>query len=209
MNQTMQHDSFVSPVAQDYSELIGTPFKVILSSGIAEKVDVTTGRVTTEIVDLPGLVAAILQCRVLHPRKLSGDDLKYIRSALGIRSAQVAEVLDISPEHYSRCEAGTKTLSSSSEKHLRMYVYLEAACKHTEVQEKLAKNEKCDPEEAKEALEAFKSIFSDMKIQHLSLAGEELAFSFSRGPVPREEDNDDGGNDDGKWRKAPSEQEAA
>jgi hypothetical protein len=199
----MQHDFIGSPVAQDYGDLLGTPFKVFLSNGVVEKRNSATGKVAIDIVDLPGLIASIVQSRVLHPRKLSGDDLKYIRSALGLRSVDVANVLEISPEHYSRCEAGTKTLSVSSEKHLRMHVFLAAAWKHTEVQKQIAKNAKCDPEEAKEALEAFNKIFSEMKIQHLFPADEGLEFSFSRKSRRDDEKIADCGKDDGKWRKDP------
>ena len=91
----MQHDYADGPVAQDYGELLGTPFKVFLANGVVEKVDEKTGKVMTEITDLPGLIACILQARVLHPRKLSGDDLKFIRVALRLRSAEVAEILDV------------------------------------------------------------------------------------------------------------------
>src|SRR5579864_6703873 len=200
----MQHDLVGSPVAQDYGPMIGTPFKVFLSNGVEEKLDKNTGKIMTEIVDLPGLIASILESRVLHPRKLSGDDLKYIRSALHMRSAEVASVLDVSPEHYSRCEAGTKTLSPSGEKFFRMYVFLQAACKHTAVQERLSKKKQepvdCNSEKAKEALEAFRRIFTEMKIQHIFDADDELAFYFSWGAREVGKQDADCGKDDGKWR---------
>lgn len=202
----MQHDYADSPVAQDYGELIGVPFKVFLSNGVVEKVDEKTGKVMTEITDLPGLIACILQARVLHPRKLSGDELKFIRVALRLKSAEVADILDVSPEHYSRCETGTKTLSTSTEKFYRMRVFLQAGCKHKAVQEMKEKMEKesaeFDPEEIKEAFEAFQSVFFDMKIKNIFSVGQELTFSFvhdvrdadARPRRPR-------GKDDGKWRK--------
>jgi DNA-binding transcriptional regulator YiaG len=200
----MQHDFAGSPVARDYGDVIGTPFKVFLSSGVTETCDLATGKAMTEIVDLPGLIASILHARVLHPRKLSGDDLKYIRSALRMRSAEVAEVLDVSPEHYSRCEAGTKTLSSSAEKSYRMYVYLQAACRHTAVQKHLseAQTVKCSAEEAKEMVDAFRSVFLEMKIQHIFDAGDTLEFSFSW-RCHRNDEPSDCGKEDGKWRKEP------
>jgi len=98
VSQMMQHDYVDSPVAQDYVELLGAPFKVFLVNGVVEKVDEKTGKVMTEITDLPGLIACILQARVMHPRKLSGNDLKFIRGALRLRSVEVADILDISPE---------------------------------------------------------------------------------------------------------------
>lgn len=206
----MQHDFDGSPVAQDYGSVIGTPFKVFLSNGVTEKLDEMTGKVATDIVDLPGLIATILQVRVMHPRKLSGDDLKYIRSALLMRSIDVAEVLDVSPEHYSRCESGTKTLSPSIEKFYRMFVYLQAECKDVALQAKLAKIEKekraksIDENElkkAKEAMVAFKRLFMDMKIQNIFDPDDELKFSFTRGCRDQfAECNDE--EDEGTWRKA-------
>lgn len=204
MNQ-MQHDFVGSPVAQDYGELIGTPFKVFLSNGVVEEIDDMTGKVMTDIIDLPGLIASILRSRVLHPRKLSGDDLKYIRSALHVRSSEIAEILEITPEHYSRCETGVKTLSASSEKHYRMHVFLETFCKNIFVHRKISEQKQeqkpeCsdDNEKAKETMEAFQKIFSEMKIRHVFDAGEELAFSFTR--RSRSEPSVDCEKGDGKWQ---------
>jgi DNA-binding transcriptional regulator YiaG len=206
VNQTKQHDYADGPVAQDYGELIGVPFKVFLSNGVVEKVDEKTGKVMTEITDLPGLIACILQARVLHPRKLSGDELKFIRVALRLKSAEVAEdILDVSPEHYSRCETGTKTLSTSTEKFYRMRVFLQAGCKHKAVQELKEKMQKENAEidateEIKEAFEAFQSVFFDMKIKNIFPVGDELAFSFVHRPVDRRPRRARG-KDDGKWHK--------
>lgn len=207
MKQMMQHDFASGPVAQDYGEILGAPFKVLLANGVVEKLDESSGRLVTSIIDLPGLIASVLQARVLHPRKLSGNDLKYIRSALKMRSLELAEALDITPEHYSRCESGTKTLSSSGEKFLRMYVFLRAICNDKRVMEQAAAHQASefseqDKEAAKEALAAFNSLFLNMKIEHLFNAGDELVFSFSRGPCREHEEYDDCGKDDGKWRKA-------
>ncbi|WP_208430517.1 helix-turn-helix transcriptional regulator [Methyloceanibacter sp. wino2] len=205
MNQ-MQHDFVDGPVARDYSEMLGTPFKVFLSNGVEEKIDKKSGKLKTSIVDLPGLIATIVQARVLHPRKFSGKDLKYIRSALAMRSFQVAEALDISPEHYSRCESGTKTLSTSAEKLLRMCAFYLAQCKDVsfleERKEAKSVSELSDEEReaAREAVGAFRSVFFDMKIENVFEAGKELELSFSRGC--REHIEDESCNDErGKWRE--------
>ncbi|MGJ5204368.1 hypothetical protein [Bradyrhizobium sp. HKCCYLR20261] len=199
MNQ-MQHDFLSGPVAQDYSGVLGAPFRVFLSGGVTTKVDEATGKTMTSIVDLAGLFAEILRSRVLHPRKLSGEDLKFIRSTLQMRSHEVASVLELTPEHYSRCEGGTKTLSASSEKHYRMFVFLEASCRNKHVQDKLAKDleEKTavDPKEAKKAVAAFRRVFVEMKIQHIYPIGEELEFCFSRRECPQCECVED----DGTWQ---------
>lgn len=199
MNQ-MQHDFEVSPVAQDYSGDLGTPFKVFLSGGVTSEVDKATGRTMTGFVDLPGLLGAVLRSRVLHPRKLSGEDLKFIRSALRMRSHEVASVLELTPEHYSRCESGTKTLSASSEKNYRMFVFLEATWRNKHVQDKLTKdreeNKSADPEEAKKVLAAFRRVFVEMKIQHIYPVGEDLEFSLIRRECPPQCECVE---DDGKW----------
>jgi len=199
MNQ-MQHDFVAGPVAKDYGKLLGTPFKVFLVNGVSEKPDADTGKLMTEIVDLPGLIASILQARILHPRKLSGADLKFIRSALGMRSAELAEALEVSPEHYSRCEAGVKTLSTSSEKFLRMYVFLNAILKDLDFRKEITKRkrqrrEDGNKEEAKKALAVFKKVFLDMKIQNIFQAGDDLEFSFKR----KEHKEDHPCEDDGEW----------
>jgi DNA-binding transcriptional regulator YiaG len=202
VNQMMQHDFVGGPVAQDYSEILGTPFKVFLSSGVTTELDRSTGKTITEITDLAGLIAAVVRSRALHPRKLSGDDLKYIRSALGLRSHEVASVLDLTPEHYSRCESGTKTLSSSVEKHYRMFVFLEASCRDKDLRNKMSQNKQAnkvtDPEKAKKAVSAFRRVFVEMKIQHIYPIGEDLEFSFSRRECPPE--CNDCGEEDGEWQ---------
>lgn len=210
MNQ-MQHDFEGGPVAKDYGELLGTPFKVFLSNGVTTTFDEVSGSPSVEIVDLPGLIARTVQARALHPRKLSGDDLRYIRSALCLRSNAVAETLDVSAEHYSRCEAGTKTLSSSAEKLYRMKVFLLAACKHEVFQDLLRSepisndavelnSEKSD--EGKKALLTFQKAFIEMKIEHIYPAGDELTFSFSRRSRTVDE-CPDCPDDDGKWQREP------
>ena len=205
----MQHDFVASPVAQDYGSILGAPFRVLLANGFSVNIDQKSGKSVTEIIDLPGLIAASVQSRVLHPRKLSGEDLKYIRSALCMRSHEVAEALDLSPEHYSRCESGTKTLSSSAEKFYRMYVFLSAASKDEGFQDYLSqpkadRSKDRSPEqaqEAKEAVSAFKKVFLQMKIEHLYPAGEKIEFIFSR--CARPDECPDCGGDEGKWQSKP------
>lgn len=77
-----------------------------------------------------------------------------------------------------------------------------------DVQERLADKIVCKPEDAKEALDAFRSVFVDMKIQHIFPAGDVLEFSFSRHTRHDDEHLVDGGKDDGKRRKEPERQAA-
>jgi transcriptional regulator with XRE-family HTH domain len=199
----MQHDYLGGSVAhRDYGPLLGVPFKIILANGVEEYVDKSSGKVVTEIRDVAGLIAAIVQSRALHPRKLSGDDLKFIRSALCLKSHEVASALDLSPEHYSRCETGSKTLSS--EKFYRMYVFLGAIFKDRGLKERLSKErlfeesvKSSSPERAKKAMAAFSKIFLEMKLDCVYLAGEPLELTFFR--RVRADDGLPRGDQDGDW----------
>lgn len=206
MNQ-MQHDLDYGPVAvQDYGELLGTPFSVYLYNGVTVHIDSQSGETVADITDLPGLIAAIVQSRVLNPRKMSGKDLRYIRSALCLRSKQIAASLDMSAEHYSRCESGTKAMSSEKEKFYRMYVYLSSFIKDKGVRNAISEMEqkpKASPDEAEKALSAFQKIFLEMKIHSVHAAGERLAFEFCRGKgYPDRENADDKWIDDSDKRAA-------
>jgi DNA-binding transcriptional regulator YiaG len=194
MNQ-MQHDFDAGPVAQDFGEVLGAPFKVWLANGFVETPN-SAGELTVEIEDMKGLILMVVRSRALHPRKLSGDDLKFFRTSLCMRSNEIADALDVTPEHYSRCETGTKTLSSSAEKFYRMYAFLEASCKDKSLHD--APPVAATPEQAKEAMEAFRKVFFDLKIQHVYPVGEELEFHFVR--RTRECCPANNGDDDGKWR---------
>ncbi len=208
----MQHDFDGGPVARDFSTLLGTPFKVFLSGGVSEHIDTKTGEIDIEITDAPGLIAAIVQARALHPRKLSGDDLKFIRSALCLRSNEVAVAIDASPEHYSRCETGAKTLSADKEKFYRMYVCLAAIFKDKSLQEKLSKEyviEKSmnspSKEKTHEAMKAFRKIFLDLKLDYIHPIEDEIEFHFYRHEI----DMPTTCGDDGKWTSEEDTKEAA
>jgi DNA-binding transcriptional regulator YiaG len=194
MNQ-MQHDFVARSVAQDFGEVLGAPFRVYLSNGVKETAN-AAGKVTVEIEDLKGLILMVVQERALHPRKLSGDDLKFFRTSLCMRSNEVADALDLTPEHYSRCETGIKTLSSSTEKLYRMYAFLQASCKDKAIHD--APPVPVTSEQADEAMDAFRTVFLGLKIEHIYAVGEELEFHFIR--RVRRTSECCAGDDEGKWR---------
>lgn len=202
MNQMMQHDSGgrgSSPVADHYdAKALGAPFKVYLTDGVETKLDSVTGKPVTSITDLPGLIAAVVRSRVLHPRKLSAADLRFIRSALCMKSKKLAAAVDLTAEHYSRCEAGSKTMSITTEKVYRCYVYLLSFARNRDIRDFIEKhkNEAVPPEEGKKALAAFRKIFIEMKISPVFDPAEELEFIFSRRVRP---ENNPCGEDDAEW----------
>lgn len=218
MNQITQHDfdGGGAVAGHDYASALGAPFKVYLSNGVETVVDPHTGKSHTTVVDLPGLIAAVVRARVLHPKKLSGEDLKFIRSALCLKSKKLAEIMDLSPEYYSRCESGIRTMSTTAEKVCRGYVFLmtylrdknvrKAVEERAKVFEKEAETKEIDAEEEKSALaEAFQKLFCEIKINPVCDAGQELAFWFSRRPRGETSRREN----DAKWRNELEEQKVA
>jgi transcriptional regulator with XRE-family HTH domain len=179
----MQHDCWGggSPVAGHYyAESLGTPFKVYLTNGVETKV--VLGKTVTSIIDLPGLITTVVQSRVLHPRKLSGPDLKYIRSALCLKSKELAAALGLSPEHYSRLENGERTMSVATEKLYRMYVFLARFPRDKNIRNAISqqKAKELSPEKTAKAFAALRKIFLGLKVDPVCSAEETLEFVFSR-----------------------------
>jgi hypothetical protein len=200
VNQIVQHDFRGSPVAGHYyAKSLGAPFKVYLSNGVKKKRDQKTGKIVTDISDLPGLIAAVVRARVLHPRKLSAPDLKFIRTALCLKSKDLAAAIDQTKEHYCRCESGQKTMSVTAEKVYRANAYLaslwrDKTLRNAVRQQQQEQEKKIPPEKAAKALEEFQKLFLEMKINPVCDAQEELEFFFYRGcgDVPC-------GDDEAEW----------
>ncbi|RWD62673.1 hypothetical protein [Mesorhizobium sp.] len=179
------------------AKALGAPFKVFLSDGVTFETDPDTGREVTNIADLSGLIAAVVRSRVLHSRKLCGEDLKFIRSALCMKSNEIAENLELTPEHYSRCEAGTKTMSVSTEKQHRIFVFFSMLTRDKNLQRPKVRNVedmKISEKDAFRVTKAVFRIFLDMKIDPVYEAGEELSFTFCRKcraqPAPEGDDDE-------------------
>jgi hypothetical protein len=171
-------------------DTLGAPFKVIVLDCVTTKVDPETGKVLTNIPDLVGLIKAVVRERVIHPRKLNGPELKFVRNALGIKANLIADFFDMSPEHLSRCESGVKVMSSITEKYYRLMMYVASfhpdpeelllgAVKGKEIGEDIEKKVKRPEQLQKKFMEQFLT----MKIEAAYDAAEELCFEFSREPL--------------------------
>jgi len=110
----------------DATDLLKAPFKVILKDSVKQVVDSEGVVLETIIPDPDGLIKAVAQARVLHPHKLVGPELKFLRTALGLRSKDLANAIAVSPEHMSRLEADDKVLSPQCEMLIRIYTYVSA-----------------------------------------------------------------------------------
>jgi DNA-binding transcriptional regulator YiaG len=190
-----------APADHDYGNVLGAPFAVFLKNGVTRLVDQTTGKTMVDITDLPGLVAATVRSRVLHPRKLSPADLKFLRSALAMKSKHLAKMVELTPEFYSRCETGQKIMSGPTEKMFRTCAFLLSYRNHKDIRDfvkgKTAAEKTLRPEEAQKVLTDIKRLFFDMKISAVfEVEDGELSFTFTR-RCP-----DDGapcGDEDEKW----------
>lgn len=203
MSQIARHDFEASgpPPEADYYEAtaLGAPFKVYLANGVEIKPD-HTGKLMTSITDLPGLIAAVVRSRVMHSRKLSGKELRFIRSALCLKSKDLAAALELTPEHYSRCETGLKAMSTMTEKGYRCYVYLMSLMRDKDIQDAVRqqKGHSISPKEGKKVLAAFQKLFLEMKIRSVFPTGDDLAFTFWRQGCP--ENTTCGADDDAEWK---------
>jgi transcriptional regulator with XRE-family HTH domain len=192
VSQIVQHDfAGGSPVAGHYhAKSLGTPFSVFLTNGVQTKFDHTTGKWVTEITNLPGLIAAVVRTRVMHPRKLSSAELRFIREALCVKSKDIAKDIQVTPSHYSRYENGQKTMSPATEMVYRANAYLRSleldkyfkrAVEEAKKEQEKEQKKEVSPEKATKALSEFRKLFFEMKIIPVCGADEDLIFVFSRG----------------------------
>jgi DNA-binding XRE family transcriptional regulator len=76
----------------------------------------------TDIPNLPGLIAAVAIGRSKADRKLSGQEIRFLRKALDETAKELAEHLDVTEETVSRWENDRLAISNSVERMLRLRV---------------------------------------------------------------------------------------
>jgi len=164
-------------------DTLGAPFKVSIIDVASIRIDPKTGKKSVQIPDLVGLINSVVRRRVSDKRKLNGPELKFLRTAIRVRAKTLAEFLDMSPEHLSRCEAGSKVMTTVSEKLLRLSVYL--ATYMAEPQDMFEKQVDEDEivkkaGEPEDILKRIVNRFLLMKIQSVFDPSVELKYSFRR-----------------------------
>lgn len=168
-------------VAEEFSAVdLGAPFQVILHNCVEVQLDKTEKIVSYKIPDLDGLLRTVVMSRILHPRKLNGPDIKFIRKAISLKQKDLAGKIGISPEHLSRCEGGDMPLAPSTEKLLRVYM-LKTAWKLNKLLNRLEDVEdKIEGlgEKRAELEDALDRLFDEIPSGALHLAEDELAFHF-------------------------------
>lgn len=170
-------------------DTLGAPFNVVLSNGVDVSTDPTTGEQLVTVRDMVGLIGAVVRSRVCHTRKLNGAEIKFVRDALGVQAKVLAEYLDLSPEHLSRCENGSKAMSPANERLFRFVSYLatflekpaEIFVRPSEDQyEEIVDDLKSEDDDE---FHDFVKAFFSMKIEPLhDVEGEPLVFEFVRKP---------------------------
>jgi DNA-binding transcriptional regulator YiaG len=164
-----------------------TSFKVIL----VDSARCIEGENGSEIFipDQQGLIKQIAVSRAAHPLKLRGRDIKFLRKTLGLKSKDLAEKLDIGPEHLSRCESGDKILSPNSEKVLRTLVLLEAVYVVRKALEDCDSKTDRISDKISKLLDSLKEVVSGLKISPIHTADEELVFHFRRETKGRQDEH--------------------
>lgn len=178
-----QHGTSTRVVDQFDATDLGAPFKVVLKDAVRVVSDTETGEVISyTIPDPDGLLRVVTLSRVLHPRKLSGADIKFLRKAVGLKQKDLAQAIELSPEHLSKVESGALPIGPASEKLMRIFL-IKTSHKHHQLRE-------CDRKELESALD---QLFDCMTPIVAYSANEQLVFSFVR--------TADAGADDGCWDK--------
>lgn len=168
-------------VVKEYrDDLLGAPFEVIIQDVVVLEKCVSCGEeIGTSLPSLEGLVAAVAIARALHPWKLNGDELRFMRKAAGWKSAEMAAQLDVDKSTMSRWENGKgKPMGNGAEKHLRL-----AVCT------KLGKDAPLMGFDPRDVL--------GLQIQHLRSANPRLCMKCQKAPADSKVTN--GGH---KWRIA-------
>src|SRR5262249_34268170 len=74
------------------------------------------------VPDVMALEAAMAVARVTVSTKLSGEEIRFLRKALGMKAVDLAKFLDVTPETFSRWENGAIPISTNAERILRLRV---------------------------------------------------------------------------------------
>jgi DNA-binding XRE family transcriptional regulator len=78
--------------------------------------------VRTDIPDTPGLIAAVSIARTKVNLKLNGEEIKFLRKAIGKSAKELAQELRVSDETVSRWEHGHLVMGDPMERILRWKV---------------------------------------------------------------------------------------
>lgn len=103
---TLAEPRFDDKVLEEYVvDTLGLPYPIVVRGAVVERRDRASGEVLGHrIPDLDGLIAAVAVMRALVPVRLSGPELRFMRKATALGSAEFAEAVGLNPSSYSRYE---------------------------------------------------------------------------------------------------------
>lgn len=198
----MTESNYQTVVLPEYiPDNLGAPFEVVLKNSVRQLIDKDTGEVKKTTIPNPrGLLQRVAITRLVYPRRLSGGEIKFVRKSLSIKAGDLADMIGVSPEHLSRCEAGERVLSTGVEKCLRMAVILEVFLKIPEETEKVCEEDselRGRLDRYKDALCKLRKVIKGINIQAAYDVDEKLCFSFhvvksevSQSPLDPSEEED-------------------
>jgi len=100
---------------------LGLPYPIILIDGAEEEIDDASGEVVgISVPNTEELVAAVAITRALHPLKLDGSEVRFIRRAIGMQSKDFAVSLGMDPATFSRWENNKQECGGWADKEVRM-----------------------------------------------------------------------------------------
>ena len=110
-------------IARHEEDGLGLPYPVVLIDSAEEELDEAGAVVGLSVPDLEGLTAAVVVARCLNPWQLAGEEVRFIRSVLGMTARDMAEALALDHATLSRWENGKQAVGEWADKQLR-YVTL-------------------------------------------------------------------------------------
>ena len=98
---------------------LGLPYPVVLVNVAQEDRDSAGKRVGVSIPNMEELVAVVAISRALHPYKLHGSEVRFIRQALGMTAKEFAAALAMDAATLSRWENGKQDVGGWADKQVR------------------------------------------------------------------------------------------
>lgn len=115
--------AIVSSLVESYdAELaLGIPRVALLHSVVSRRCQSCDKDYGIEIPDVEGLQAAIGVAICMLPTKLSGAEIRFLRKAMKVKAAVLADYLQVSAETISRWENSKDPINPLAEKELRKH----------------------------------------------------------------------------------------
>ena len=105
---------------------LGLPYSVVLLHSAEEEVDDVTGEVVgISVPDMENLVVSVALTRALDPMQLCGEEVRFIRQAIGMSATAFADALTLDKATFSRWENGKQELGEWADKQVRQIAVIE------------------------------------------------------------------------------------